>query len=171
MWKRNSDRCLVFVDEDEDGMSRSGPAAHFYTVGQRPEHWVYAAAVQHPADGCIHCRGIEQGPKIGDGALADLAGDGCRLVIEPAIALAITHQDAGLWITRAERLGPDVRSGRAPGSGHRNRTLQRVILLDAPAQRSDQRARLTMDIEGIECVLHAGARPQHQMASMLNITE
>ena len=110
--------------------------------------------------------------QVGDASLPHRPADHGRLAVEPAIAGAVAEVDVGVrrrkWrAVSAQMSAASSRISVDPTSFHR--LIERVVLLDAAAERVDERAGLALRIERVELVLHAGARAEQQMASLLHI--
>src|SRR5712671_4661134 len=69
---------------------------HFNSVRNRAQCGFHGAYVSHPFRGCSHGGAIEPGADVSDPAFAHFASDGCRLAVEPSVALSVSLKDFGV---------------------------------------------------------------------------
>ncbi len=146
-----------------------------YAGRQGSEFGVDTGVGQHPlgggGEGGALRVGGEVGSDVGDAAFADGAGDGRGLVVEPAVGLAVAHEDFGVGAGGGEELGPDFGGGGAPGADDGDGGIQCVILFDAAAEEGGEWAGLAFGGEAVVGVFHGGALGEDEVAAVVDVVD
>jgi len=154
------------VDEDENGFSCPGAAADFDACGYARGDGLDAGVPEQLSCELIEGFRVEPCSDVGDAAFADLAGEDGGLIVEPAIALAITLDDFSVGGLDAELFRPDVGGAGAEVAREGDVGIEGVELIDAATEEGFEWAGLTLGLEGIKFVFHGGAGTEEEMAAV-----
>ena len=132
------------IDENEYLFARAHAAADLNPAGHRAEHRSDARFLDHPFGSRRHQLFIEHRANVGDPSLPVGAREHRRLIVEPAIALAILQEHFIAGRQTLQLVGPDAGFSAAPCTRNRKVFFQSVILVDTRAQGVHEVSRLAL---------------------------